>query len=129
METFLHLLNKFHYFFIIIKKKSNGKPKKCSNSIKNEMLFSLAFYQIDFDSSRYRQYYGLHTIIYYFVDISSFRSLTVIIGNIFRIFHFGYTVNACQLDQGLWPSYLVIGPVLFFRFSPIFGIKPTGPII
>ena len=24
------------------------------------------------------------------------------------------TVNACQLDQGMGPSYLVIGPVLFF---------------
>ena len=25
------------------------KPKNCSNSIKNEMLFPLAFHQIDFD--------------------------------------------------------------------------------
>ena len=45
---FKQILSIYHYFFIIMEKKYNEKPKKCSNSIKNIILFSLAFHQINF---------------------------------------------------------------------------------
>ena len=45
--------NAFYYFFIIMENKCNenlmANQKKCSDSIKNEILFPLAFYQINID--------------------------------------------------------------------------------
>ena len=57
METFFSFFKQisllYHYFFMIMETKSNENLMenkiKCPNSIKNKMIFSLAFHQIDFD--------------------------------------------------------------------------------
>ena len=57
METFIFIFKQisllYHYFFIIMENESiehlMKSQKNCSNSIKNKMLYQLAFHQINFD--------------------------------------------------------------------------------